>query len=331
MKKGLKHLICHLIVAVMPLLSFNVFSFEPLSTPDPDDIEFPDDEAHSQAEVNLGRTLFFDTRLSLNKTQSCATCHNPDLGFSDGMETSIGAMGNRVGRNAPHLYNLAWNILQFWDGRASSLEEQALGPIEAAGEMNMPLSELIPRLDSVSYYKETFAKVYGRSGVSKENLGRAIAAFERTLISDNAPFDQYLAGNESAMSPSAIRGMNLFEDKAGCVECHDGANFTDNSFHNIGVKGSDLGRGPIVNDSTLNKTFKTPGLRNITLSAPYMHDGSEKSLESVVRFYNRGGDDKNGIDALIKPLELSEQEINDLVAFMGALLDPVFVVRPKLP
>jgi len=318
-------------LVILPFLSFTVWAFDPLGTPDRDAIEYPEDEAPGQAEIELGKMLFFDNRLSINDQQSCASCHNPDLGFSDGMAFSMGTMGKRVGRNAPHLYNLAWNLLHFWDGRAASLEEQALGPIEAAGEMNMPLSTLIPKLKEVPYYDKTFTEVYGSSGVSKENVGKAIAAFERSLISDNSPFDQYLAGNKAAMSPSAIRGLGLFKGKANCAECHDGSNFTDNSFHNIGVKGDDLGRGAIANDKTLNKTFKTPGLRNITLSAPYMHDGSEPSIEAVVRFYNRGGNEKGGVDQLIKPLDLSEQEVNDVVAFLGALLDPVIVERPALP
>ena len=319
------------VIAIFLVITPVAWSFEPLATPDKEDIEYPDDEPPSQAEIDLGKTLFFDPRLSVNEMQSCATCHNPDLGFSDGMEKSMGTMGNRVGRNAPHLYNLAWNFLHFWDGRAASLEEQAFGPIEAAGEMNMTLDKLLPKLQSVPYYKETFNKVYGIATINKESIGKAIAAFERSIISDNSSFDQYIAGNLSAMSPSAVRGMELFKGKANCVECHDGANFTDNSFHNIGVKGDDLGRGPIAGDKSLNKTFKTPGLRNILFSAPYMHDGSEKTLAGVVRFYNRGGDAKEGIDKLMKPLELTEQEINDVVAFLGALSDPVVIARPILP
>jgi len=319
------------LLVFLPFLSFSVWSFEPIGTPDREEIEYPEDEAPSQAEIDLGKMLFFDTRLSINESQSCATCHNPDLGFSDGVEKSMGAMGKRVGRNAPHIYNLAWNSLHFWDGRAASLEQQALGPIEAAGEMNMPLSTLMPRLKAVPYYQKEFTKIYGKTAITKDSIGRAIAAFERSIISDNAPFDQFMAGDKAAMSPSAIRGMDLFTGKAGCVECHDGGNFTDNSFHNIGVKGDDLGRGPIANDASMNKTFKTPGLRNITLSGPYMHDGSIATIEDVVRFYNRGGDMKDGVDKLVKPLDLTEQEINDVVAFMGALLDPVTIVRPKLP
>lgn len=312
-------------------VSFTSFANNSLTTPDVDDIEYPDDEAPSKAEVELGKILFFDPRLSSNQKQSCASCHNPDLGFSDGIKTSIGTMGTAVSRNAPHLYNLAWASTLFWDGRASSLEEQALGPIQAAGEMNLPLDVLIPRLNKVPFYKQQFEDIYGETAITAENIGKAIAAFERTIISDNSAFDQYIAGNRLAISPAALRGMKLFEGKANCTGCHDGANFTDDSFHNIGVDSEDIGRAGIVKSAELQKAFKTPGLRNIVYSAPYMHDGSEGSLEDVIRFYNRGGDNKNAVDKLIKPLNLNEIEIADLVAFLGALTDPVIVNRPIIP
>lgn len=310
--------------------SFQLTQAEPIGTPDLDDIEYPDDEPHSAAEVELGKVLFFDNRLSVNQQQSCATCHNPDLGFGDGMAQGLGTMGGILGRNTPHIYNLAWNVTFFWDGRAGSLEEQALGPIEAAGEMNMPLDQLIPRLEAVEYYQKAFKSVYG-NGITKENIGKAIAAFERTLVSINSPFDQYLAGNQEAMRPEAVRGMKLFDGKANCTKCHDGPNFTDNSFHDIGVKGSDPGREKISGDASQRRAFKTPGLRNVIFTAPYMHDGSEGSLEDVVRFYNRGGDRKEGLSNLIEPLNLTEQEIADIVAFMGALTDAIIVERPKVP
>lgn len=318
------------LAALIFLVQATTVLAEPIGTPDLDDIEYPEEEAPSKAEVELGKVLFFDNRLSVNEQQSCATCHNPELGFGDGMAGGLGTMGGTLGRNTPHIYNLAWNVTFFWDGRAGSLEEQALGPIEAAGEMNMPLEKLIPRLETVEYYQKTFAAVYG-NGITKENIGKAIAAFERTLNSMNSPFDQYMAGNKAAMGPEAIRGMKLFEGKANCTKCHDGANFTDNSFHDIGVKGDDMGRAVISGDASQNRAFKTPGLRNVIFTAPYMHDGSEGSLEEVVRFYNRGGDRKDGISNLIKPLNLTEQEIADIVAFMGALTDPVIVERPEIP
>lgn len=308
-------------------------SYAELGTPDKDDIEYPEDEEPSANEVYLGKVLFFDTRLSSNQRQSCASCHNPDLGFSDGLAGSLGTMGGTVPRNTPHIYNLAWSSTFFWDGRSSTLEDQALGPIAAAGEMNLPLDQLIPRLQEVKFYKDEFNKVYGESGLTLNNVARAIASFERSIISDNSAYDKYIAGNKSAMSPSAIRGLTLFEGKGNCADCHDGANFTDDSFHNIGISPvtTDMGRALIDKSSGLKGAFKTPGLRNVVMTAPYMHDGSEASLEEVVRYYNEGGKHKKHLSKLIKPLNLTEGEISDLVAFMGALTDPVIIERPTIP
>ena len=309
------------------------FAAEPLGVPDRDYIEYPDDEEHTEEEIHLGKVLFFDPRLSLNEKQSCATCHNPDLGFSDGLAFGLGTMGAKVGRNAPHIYNLAWNISFFWDGRAATLEEQALGPIEAGGEMNMPLPKLIERLKKIKGYRELFDKAYGKDSINKENIGKAIAAFERTIIVDDTPFDRYMKGDKNAMSPDAINGKKLFETKARCILCHDGPNFTDNSFHNIGVLGDDIGRGKFMpkNDRSLDGAFKTPGLRNIIFSAPYMHDGSEGTLEDVVRFYNRGGNDVKNKSKLMIPLNLTEKEIFDIVAFLGCLTQPISIKKPELP
>jgi len=302
-----------------------------IGVPDLDDIEYPEEEAPSAGEVELGKMLFFDPRLSVNQVQSCATCHNPDLGFSDGMAKGLGSMGGTVGRNSPQINNLAWNVTFFWDGRAASLEEQALGPIQAPGEMNLPLEELVGRLKKVGYYRTQFDKVYGDSGISNDNIGKALASFERTLNSINSPFDRYMKGDKVAMSDAQVRGMALFKGKGNCTKCHDGANFTDNSFHNIGVNDTDPGRFKINHDKTMTGAFKTPGLRNILLSAPYMHNGSEGTLEEVVRFYNRGGDKKDNLDKLIVPLKLTTLEITDLVAFLGALTDPIIVERPTIP
>ena len=313
------------------LLAAAYCSGEDIGVPDPSAIEYPDGKPPSKHEVELGKTLFFDNRLSLNQQQSCATCHNPDLGFSDGMASGHGTMGGNLGRNTPHIYNLAWGSIFFWDGRASTLEEQALGPIQAAGEMNMPLDSLLPRLKRVGYYRNTFTKVYGKEGITNENIGRAIASFERTIVSANSPFDRFVKGDKDAMIPAAIRGMDLFKGKANCIACHGGPNFTDESFHNVGLGDTDPGRAKIVPGATMQGAFKTSGLRNIILSAPYMHNGSEASLEAVVRFYNKGGNSKQGTDKLIKPLNLSNQEIQELVAFLGALTDPVKVAAPKIP
>lgn len=302
-----------------------------IGTPDVDEIEYPDDEPHGDDEIELGKMLFFDVRLSKNNNQSCATCHNPDLGFSDGLQLGLGTSGNRLGRNAPHLYNLAWASSLFWDGRASTLEEQALGPILAAGEMGMSRTLAIARLSKIKGYVTRFEKLYA-DGLTFENIGKAIAAFERSIISDNSAFDHYIAGDKNAMSPAAIRGMAVFSGKGNCTRCHDGNNFTDDSFHNIGVGDTDLGRYGISASENMKGAFKTPGLRNIILSAPYMHNGSVATLEDVVELYNQGGHKSNSeVSPLIEPLSLSAQEKADLVAFMAALTDIVIIDRPQLP
>lgn len=298
---------------------------------DMDDIVYPDDEPHSAAEIELGKTLFFDRRLSRNFKQSCASCHNPDLGFGDAMAKGLGSMGLELSRNTPPLYNLAWNEVFFWDGRASSLEEQALGPIEAEGEMNLPLKILLPRLQAVPYYRKAFGNVYGVTKIGSEQVGRALAAFERSLVSKNTPFDRYLAGVTTALSPAAIRGMEIFKGKGDCIQCHDGPNFTDGGFYNLGITNQDAGRASTVGDDSLWGAFKTPGLRNVLFTAPYMHDGSEATLEAVVRFYNLGGGKSPNKDKLIVPLELTDQDVLDLVAFMGALTEKLSIVRPEIP
>jgi len=300
-----------------------------LGTPDLDDIEYPEDEPHTDREIELGRKLFFETRLSKHNAQSCATCHNPDLGFSDGIANGIGSGGDILTRNAPHIYNLAWGSLFFWDGRAATLEEQALGPLVSDKEMQMTPSDALQRLSDIPYYKKEFTEIYGE--ISFENVGKALAAFERTFISDDSPFDQYIAGQDSAMSPSAIRGLDIFVKKGNCIACHDGVNFTDDSFHNIGIDNGDVGRYAIDGLELSKGAFKTPGLRNIIFSAPYMHDGSLESLEAVVEHYNNGAPNVANLSSLIKPLGLTAQEKADLIAFMAALTDPVEIQRPELP
>ncbi len=298
------------------------------STPDTFDIEYPNDEEPNPESVALGKRLFFDNRVSNNKSQSCATCHNPDLGFSDGLRFSLGANGQPVKRNTPHLYNLAWNVMFFWDGRSATLEHQALDPIVSSAEMDMSLETLLKRLDGIPSYKRDFKKAFGSDEITGDRVASALASFERTIIVDSTPFDHYLAGNERSISPVAERGMVLFAGKARCILCHSGPNLTDNSFHDIGLASSDLGRENVTGDETLSSAFKVPGLRNILFSAPYMHDGSLGTIEEVVQFYSRGGDRGDGISDVIKPLDLSEDEIRDLVAFLGTLNQPLFIDRP---
>lgn len=301
-----------------------------LGVPDRSTIDWPDGEPAAPAVISLGRTLFFDQRLSQHQNQSCATCHNPDLGFSDGLAKGLGTKGNRLDRNSPHLYNLAWSRVLFWDGRVVTLEEQALGPIQAAGEMGMDLPGLVARLEAVPAYHELFTAAFGTPAIDAPRIATAIAAFERTIIADNTPFDRYMRGEEAALGPEAKRGLALFVGKANCIACHSGPNFTDDSFHNLGTKDADRGRAAIEAGALAERAFKTPGLRNTALTGPYLHDGSEASLEAVVRFYSRGGDAPTP-DPLMRKLDLTDQEVADVVAFLGALTDPVARERPSIP
>ena len=308
-----------------------------LGTPDPATIPWPDGVPPSQALIDLGRTLFFDRRLSAKQNQSCASCHNPELGLSDGLVLGIGTNGNRVGRNAPHLYNLAWSTVLYWDGRMSSMDEQATKPIQSKSQMAMDLGELEARLRGVAAYRTAFHGIFGDpaapadgSAITRERLGQAIAAFERTLVSRDSAFDRHLAGAKDALMPEAVRGLDLFLGKANCIACHSGPNFTDDSFHNIGVKSTDAGRAAIVPGALAQNAFRTPGLRNIALTAPYMHDGSIPTLEAVVRFYARGGDAPTP-DTLVRKIDLSEGDIRDLIAFLSALTDPLRIPIPAVP
>ncbi|PCI28507.1 MAG: hypothetical protein COB67_06175 [SAR324 cluster bacterium] len=193
------------------------------------------------------------------------------------------------------------------------------------------MDELLPRLRSVPYYQRRFAALFPDAGLTAQTLALAIAAFERNIISTNSPFDRYLQGNLAAMDQSAIQGMRLFEGKARCVLCHGGSNFTDNGFHNIGINNGDQGRSKIQAGSINYGAFKTPGLRNVILTGPYMHDGSLQSLEAVIRYYNTGGNMARNLDPLMQPLKLTEEEVFDLLAFLGSINNPVTIQRPQIP
>lgn len=310
------------------MLSSTATAVEPLGTPDPALIEYPSGLPPSEAEVALGRALFFDPILSSNRQQSCASCHIPERGFGDGQAKSLGASGTTLPRNTPHLYNLAWNVVFGWDGAAESLEEQALRPIMNPDEMDMSLANVLARLQATVRYRAKFRDAYGDEAISADRIASALAAFQRTLITRNSPLDRYLAGEHHALSDAARRGLKLFEGKANCIKCHDGPHLTDQSFHNIGVDSGDPGRAQIDTASGLIGAFKTPGLRNVALTAPYMHDGSLESLEDVIRFYNRGGDRQAHLSKLIEPLQLRDDEIQDLAAFLHALTDPIPVQGP---
>ncbi|MDH5229984.1 MAG: c-type cytochrome [Gammaproteobacteria bacterium] len=286
-----------------------------------------------KAAVKLGKMLFFDPRLSGSNWISCATCHNPARGWSDGLPTAIGHGMTKLGRATPTILNTTFNPVQFWDGRATTLEEQALGPIQAAGEMNQNLDELVRELNEIKGYRKAFKKVYGDEGITKANIGKAIAAYERTITSTDSKFDRWISGKEKSLSKAASRGFKLFEGKAACVSCHSGFNFTDNRFHNLGLKGTeDLGRMAVSQNEKDKGAFKTPTLRDVELTAPYMHNGMYATLEDVVEHYDRGGDAKENLSPLMQPLNLTKREKADLVAFMKSLTGKAQKVSlPQLP
>lgn len=302
----------------------------------PVDVPAPPNNQPTAVRIDLGRALFFDPRLSSSGFLSCASCHNPALGWSDGLATGLGHDFKRLGRATPTVLNAVYQPLLMWDGRKPNLEEQALGPIESPAEMNMPLDELVKRLNGIAGYKPLFEKAYPGEGITKETIGKAIASFERTIVSTDAPFDRWRKGDKRAMDASAIRGFELFQDKAACVKCHQGFNFTDNGFHNIGVRSlgdtEDEGRFAHRKVKILKGAFKTPTLRDIELTAPYMHNGIYSTLEEVIEHYDRGGDNKSNLSPNMKPLGLTDQEKKDLLAFMKSLTGPAIRVEiPRLP
>ncbi len=295
------------------------------------------DNPLTQEKVELGKQLYFDKRLSADNTVSCASCHDPKLGWSNGDATAVGVDGQRGGRSAPTIINSAYQWFHFWDGRAASLEEQALGPIANPIEMNLPVEEAGARIAGIDGYVQQFQDVFGEP-VSAENMAKAIAAFERTILSGNAPYDRYKAGDDSALSEQALAGMKLFFGKANCSGCRTGPNFSDNGFHNLGVsfdkEDPDVGREAHSNLSGDRGAFKTPTLREIAKTAPYMHDGSLATLEEVVAYYSKGGTPNEYLDEEIFELKLSDEQQAAIVAFLKEGLssdDYPDVEPPQLP
>lgn len=286
----------------------------------PDAIPFPADNPYSEAKARLGRALFFDPRLSGGNSFACATCHNPELGWEDGLPRGIGETGTVLPRHTPTILNLAWGERFFWDGRSPSLEHQALEPPKAVTEMNQPLDPLIAELAGDPVYVEMFAAAFpDRPQITAARIAEAIATFERLLVSPPAPFDRWIAGEEDAIGPAAKRGFVLFNGKANCAACHQGWAFTDHAFHDIGLPDDDRGRGAVLGMPELDHAFKTPSLRDIARRAPYMHDGSLPSLRAVLDHYVGGIVARPTLSDDLKPVALSEQEIGDLLAFLGSL------------
>jgi cytochrome c peroxidase len=300
-------------------------------------VPHPANNAPTEARVSLGKMLFFDPRLSGNNWVSCATCHNPALGWSDGLPVAIGTDMKALGRGTPTILNTAYNKILMWDGRKPTLEEQALGPIAADVEMNQSLPELVRELSAIPGYRRAFERAYPGEGITEATIGKALASFERTVVSTDAPFDRWRRGESGAVSESAKRGFDVFRGKANCAACHMGFNFTDDGFHNIGVKAregeaEDLGRFAHRRVKVLRGAFKTPTLRDVALTAPYMRNGLYRTLEEVVDHYDRGGDVKENLSPNIRPLGLTPQEKADLVAFMRSLTGkPVQISIPILP
>ena len=299
----------------------------------PTSVPFPSDNAYTRDRETLGRMLFFDPRLSRSNVISCATCHNPSFSWGDGLPKGVGHGQKEVGRRTPTILNVAWSELLFWDGRADSVEAQALGPVTAPGEMNMSLEELIPKLQGIEGYRLLFAAAYPGEGVSAASVAKAIATFERTVVSGVAPFDEWILGKDDAMSASAKRGFMLFNGKARCATCHTGWNLTDGGFHDIGLTSKDPGRGKLLpNITRMQHAFKTPTLRNVDHRAPYMHDGSVATLREVIELYDTAGVARPSRSPEIVPLHLTRAEKADLLAFLHTLTsqDPSVSI-PALP
>lgn len=329
MKKSHKTVMaCGLLVAFVPLLGvgISVFADARLSRSSwqeqfrrPAEIPFPESDPYSEAKSKLGQMLFFDPILSGSQTRSCATCHNPGLSWGDGQARAIGE--KVLPLRAPSLLNVAWIPKLGWTGHFRDLESVAFGPITSAGNMNLPEKALVERLSAIPGYVDAFDGAFGRGEITRSKIETALATFERSIVSSEAPFDRWIKGDEMAISASAKRGFNLFVGKARCVSCHSGWAFTDASFHDIGTaKDDDIGRGRLFLKSVkLRYAFKTPTLRDVVRRAPYMHDGSVKTLAAVIDLYDRGGIERESRSDMILPLGLSKGEKADLINFLQTL------------
>jgi len=284
---------------------------------------WPKDNPYSAAKVELGRYLYFDKRLSADESVSCASCHDPKYAFTDGAAVSTGIRGQTGNRSAPTILNRAYSLAQFWDGRAGSLEEQAKGPMANPIEMGNTHDAIVTRIRGAAGYRPMFARAFGSEEITIDRLAMAIACFERTVFSGNAPYDRYKRGDKKALTQAQVRGMGVFFDKAKCDKCHEGSNFTLNAYANLGVgidkPEPDLGRFVITKNSRDWGAFKTPTLREIEHTGPYMHDGSLKTLAEVVDYYDKGSTKNRNLDENIKPLHLTDAEKKDLVEFLKSL------------
>jgi cytochrome c peroxidase len=310
-------------------------------------VPIPADNPPTAETISLGKRLYYDTALSVDRTVSCASCHDPQRGFADPRQFSVGVNQKLGGRNSPPVANAAYFEVQFWDGRAPTLEAQAEGPVQNPVEMAHTLKGVEEKLSRDPTYVDAFHQAFGEGPITYEKVGKAIASFERTVLLANSPFDRWYFGHDKkAISTSAERGFEVFRraDKANCAVCHTVAEshalFTDNKFHNIGVGvkdgvPKDAGRFDVTKNEADRGAFKTPSLRNIALTAPYMHDGSLKDLKQVIDFYIGGGNSNEHLDKNIKALDfLTGQERADLLVFLQSLTGEVpkeTLPEPKTP
>ncbi|BCA54603.1 Cytochrome c551 peroxidase [Nitrospira sp. KM1] len=287
-------------------------------------VVIPDDNPLTSEKIELGRQLFFDKRMSTTNKIACASCHLPNLAFTDGQRVSSGIKGLKGNRSAPTSLNRVFSKGQFWDGRAETLEAQSIGPFTNPVEHGFAdYDQMLVKLKKIKGYQTAFRNVFD-SDITMENVGKAIASFQRTMLSGNSPADRFdMGGEENAISPEAQKGLELFRGKARCVRCHSGFNFTDEKFHNLGIGWDDntvdLGRYMVSKNPEEIGAFKTPTLREISRTAPYMHDGRFATLEAVVDFYNQGGIANPHLDNNVIALELTPEEKKALVAFLHTL------------
>jgi cytochrome c peroxidase len=327
-KPGILTLLSVLVLSALPVAGEDLAAWRrPLTIP------FPADAPYDPRISGLGTMLFFDPRLSGAQNMSCATCHNPSFGWETPVAHAVGAANIPLPRSAPTTLNLAWaGPLFFWDGRSDSLEHQSGGPINASTEMNSSFEEVIARLSQVPDYKHWFDTLFPGEGMTEATIRLSIATYERTIVAGWSPFDRWVDGDATALSAAAQRGFALFVGDAHCSQCHSGWNFSDNALRDIGLPDHDIGRATITNELSDAHKFKTPGLRNIALRAPYMHDGSLPRLEDVIQHYANGGLHRSTLAPEMQPFLVTDDQVADLVSFLNALTEEETVIfTPILP
>jgi cytochrome c peroxidase len=284
----------------------------------------PKDNPLTIEKIELGKLLFFDPRLSADNKVACASCHLPFMAWTDGQKVSIGIGGQLASRNGMTIVNRVYSTAQLWDGGQPSLEAQALNPIFMSVRMGMPSPDaFLKKLNAIKGYRERFYQVFG-TDVTLDDVGKALASFQRTILSGNSPADEFdFGGEEDAISDSAKRGLTIFQTKGRCARCHSGFNFTDEKFHNLGIdwdtQNVNVGRYTITGEEDQIGAFKTPTLREISKTSPYMHDGRFVTLEEVIEFYDKGGIQNPHLDNTMVPLNLTTEEKKDLVEYLRAL------------